>query len=571
MNRILSYIFLSLGLVALTLTIWLFVFLPNILEKRAQGAILNRTGSLLTVSGGHSLQFSPQFGIALYDVSCANSPSSQIPLVTAKKLTFPITFRQILGAQLSSNNLELEQPILNFGVDDRGHSKIGFPDSVSDAKTDANAPLPAPLHITVKNGSISYQNDVTSKTFSLTAMDGLIDVDAQDEITFKAAGLLAQQRVHFSGDLKSLPRAFSEGSPFDFNLEGAGASFGFSGRLVAAKGIDLAGQGTVETAEASRLFTWLGADLHGFEKKQTLSIAAAVESKSSVFLFKKADIRFAQMQAKGDVSFSNDGVRPSLTLDLKVEDLNTNFYAPISENTAPLGGWSDKPFDLTDIKAVDAQFRLVANKLQYGRFSVGPAEIGGQLKDSILNAKIKNADIGNFDLNFDAHQSPPKLDLNFALALPKAEAFMPSFSHMNWLEGPFSLNGALNTAGASQSDMIGALKGHVEAQSEAATLKGIEIAKLGAHVLAEPVEGWEGETSKPTAFKTKFTIDEGVASVESASLTAPGAKITVTGEVDILRQALNLAADINLNRVDGTPSKIKIDGAWAKPHFVLVK
>ena len=564
MNRILSYVFFSFILVVLTVAIWLFVFLPNILEQRAQGAILNRTGNLLSVSGGHALQFSPHFGITLYDVSWGN-------VVTAKKLTFPITFMQILGAQASSNNFELERPIFNFGVDAQGRSKTGFPQSGSDAKTNANEQLPAPLHVTLKDGSINYQNDATAKNFSLMMMDGLIDVDTQDEITFKASGLLAQQRVHFSGDLKSLTRAFGEGSPFDFNLEGAGASFGFTGRLVAAKGIDLAGIGTVETADAARLFKWLGADLNGIQTKQPLSITAGIESESSIFLLKKADIRLAQMQAQGDVSFSNAGVRPNITLDLTVDDLDTNLYAPIPENAAPNGSWNDKPFDFTDLRAFDAQFRLTANKLQYGKFLIGPAEIQGQLKDSTFNAKIKNADIGNFDVNLDAHQSPATLDLNFALALPKAESFMKSLMQMNWLSGPITVNGSLNATGASPSAMIGSLKGNFEAQSEAATLNGVDMAKLGAHVLAEPGDGWEGEMTSPTAFKTKFAVDDGVATVETASFTAPGVKIAVTGEVDVLRQALNLVANTNLNRVDGTPAKVKIDGPWAKPHFVLVK
>ena len=564
MHKILSYIFFSLVLAVLTAAIWLFVFLPMILEKRAQGAILNRTGSLLSVSGGHSLQFSPHFGIALYDVSWGG-------VVSAKKLTFPITFMQILGVQASSTNFELEQPIFNVGVDGQGRSKFAVPQPGSVAKTNANEPLPLPLHVTVKDASFNYQNDATAKTFNLTAMDGLIDVDADDEITFKAAGQLAQQRVHFSGNLKSLPRAFGEGSPFDFNLEGAGAAFGFSGRLVAAKGIDLAGQGTVETMDALRLFSWLGADLSDMQTKQSLSITAGVESESSIFLLKKADIRFAQMHAQGDVSFSNAGVRPNITLDLKIDELNTNLSAPVAENVAPNGSWNDKLFDFTDAKAFDAQFRLTANRFQYGKFSIGPAEIEGQLKDSILSAKIANVDIGHFDLNLDAAQSPPILDLNFALTLPNAETFMSSLLHMTWLAGPLNMNGTLNAIGASPSDMIGSLKGNAEIQSEAATLNGVDVVKLGAHVLGEPVDGWQGEATSPTFFKTKLVVADGVASVESGILTAPGVKIDVTGEVDVLRQALNLIAKMNFGRTDGTPAKIKIDGAWSKPHFVLVK
>jgi uncharacterized protein involved in outer membrane biogenesis len=564
MNRILIYILFSFGLAVLTVTIWLLVFLPMILEKRAQGAILNRTGSLLTVSGGHSLQFSPHLGISLYDVSWGNA-------VTAKKLTFPISFMQILGAQSSSNQFELEQPIFNVAVDNQERSKLGVPQSGADAKTNANDPLPAPLHVTVKDGSIKYQNDATAKAFSLTMMDGLIDVDAEDEITFKAAGLLAQERVHFSGGLKSLPRALGEGSPFDFNLEGAGASFGFTGRLVTAKGIDLAGIGTVETADAERLYKWLGADLKGIQTKLPLSITAGVESESSIFLLKKAEIRFAQMKAQGDVSFSNAGIRPNLTLDLNIDDLNTNFYAPIAENTAPNGSWNDKPFDLTSIKAFDAQFRLNANTFQYGQFTVGAAEIEGQLKDSVLNAKIKNVDIGNFDVNLDAHQSPLVLDLNFALALPEARSFMSSFFRMNWLAGALIVNGTLSAAGTSPSDMIGVLKGNLEVSSETATLNGVDLAQLGAHVLAEPVDGWEGALTAPTVIKTKFKVDDGVANVDSGSLSATGIKIELTGEVDVLRQALNLVGMMKLGGGDANASKVKIDGAWAKPHLTVVK
>ena len=66
-------------------------------------------------------------------------------------------------------------------------------------------------------------------------------------------------------------------------------------------------------------------------------------------------------------------------------------------------------------------------------------------------------------------------------------------------------------------------------------------------------------------------VEDGIANLGKSELTAPGIKLNAVGEFDVLRQALNLDVDAVLNRGDGKPAKIRVDGSWAKPNFALVK
>lgn len=569
MNRILRFALLGVVVLMPALATWISVFLPARVMKQTQYDFLGRTGRTLNVAGGTSLEVSPSFGVALHDISVAGASALADPVVNAKALFIPISLAQAFGFRAPTGDVLVDVPVFTMSVNSEGRSNI-YLGGMADAKTDVNAPLPGPTLVNFQNGTFIYKDEVKAKIFTFSEADGLIAVDAQQEMTLKSAAALGGQRVHFQGVLHSLPRAFADGSPLDFNLDGVGSAFGFSGRVVAAKNIDLAGQATVDTDDAARLFKWLGVEVHGLSGKYPLVISSAVETQGSVFLLKKADVQFAGMKGQGDVSFSPSGPRPSLTLALSLDELNTDLYALPVKGLAPIGSWNDRPFDLSDFKTLDMQFRIATSQARFGEFIFGPAEIDGELKDGVLTTTINSETSGKADVIFDAAQTPPNLKLNLDLKNVEAKTFMPRFAGMNWLQGPMRLSASLAAEGASQAEMIGNLKGSVDAQIDHARIQGVELGGLAAHVQSEAVSGWEGATTDPVVGNVKLSLVDGVATLQENVITAPGVKTSQSGEIDILRQALNLEATLALNRGDGKPMKIKITGPWAKPSFALV-
>ena len=571
MNRTLSLSFLGLALVVVALAIWFAVFLPSLILRQAQTEVLNRTGRILAVSGGASLQVTPQLSIALHDISLAGASTMAEPVIKAKALVIPISIAQALGMQNIASRFSLDSPVFAMRLNGDGHSNVIIEDAAANAKVDANAPLPMPFEITFTNGAFKFVDDVNSKSFMLSELEGQADIDNQDEIALKAAATLAGQRVHFTSALKSLPRAFGEGSPLDFNLEGVGAAFGFSGRVVAARGFDLAGQASVDTDDSARLLKWLGIDLHGLHDKLPLTISSVVESQGPLFLLKKTDVQFAHMKAAGDISFSGAGVRPSVTLALGVDDLNLNMYGTTIKSDAPRSTWREQVFDLNDFNTADIQFRLAANALHFGEFSMASAQVEGSLKDGLMTAHISNDAVGNAALNVDAKQVPPKLNVELALSKIEAKTLFKTFAGMDWLSGPIDLNAKLSATGKSQAAMISSLNGTVEVKTDHVKFEGVELAGLVAQVFSEPVSGWKGVVTEPVAMNADLKVEDGIASLSKSELTAPGIKLNSVGELDVLRQALNLDVDAVLNRGDGKPAKISVNGPWVKPDFALVK
>ncbi len=558
MKRIYTFVFAGLIILTLAVTSWLLGIVPGLAAKTIQNETVRRTGRTLMIKGGASLQFSPQLGIALHDVSVSGASTNSEPVVMATTLLVPASFFQLLSLQVSNQEIELEEPIFTVQFDATGQSNIIGGEAADDTQVAV-----LPLRIRFQNGVFKYIDEPNAKVFTVADVEGLADLDAQNEVHINAAMTVAGERTHIAANLKSLSRAFHDGSPFDFNLDAVGASISYGGRIVARQGLDLAGQLRVDTNNATRLFKWLGLDFHGIGSNVLFSLTAAVESNRSFINLKQSDIVLSGMKAKGDISLANNAVKSNVTLDLKFENLNTDLFLNSKQNVS----WSERPFDTHNFNALDLSYNLAATKMRVGGFETGDAQVVGNLKDGILTSTISSPTLGQSTINFNSHETPPKLGLEMALTLSDAKSFMQQFAEMNWFSGAMVLNGKLETVGNSQSEMIGALDGEIEIKSREAAFKGVSLSALAGKALVQPIAGWGGGDTEPVVFNSKFIWADGIATLQDNSLSAPGVKITASGEIDLLRQALNIDARVKLNQGDGKPAQVAVEGPWGKPHI----
>lgn len=558
MKRIYTFVFAGLIILTLAVTSWLLGIVPGLAAKTIQNETVRRTGRTLMIKGGASVQFSPQLGIALHDVSVSGASTNSEPVVMAKTLLVPASFFQLLSLQVSNQEIELEEPIFTVQFDATGQSNIMGGEAADDTQVAV-----LPLRIRFQNGVFKYIDEPNAKVFTVADVEGLADLDAQNKAHINAAMTVAGERAHIAANLNSLSRAFHDGSPFDFNLDAVGASISYGGRIVARQGLDLAGQLRVDTNNATRLFKWLGLDFHGMGSNVLFSLTAALESNRSFINLKQSDIVLSGMKAKGDISLANNAVKSNVTLDLKFENLNTDLFLNSKQNVS----WSERPFDTHNFNALDLSYNLAATKMRVGGFETGDAQVVGNLKDGILTSTISSPTLGQSTINFNNHETPPKLGLEMALTLSDAKSFMQQFADMNWFSGAMVLNGKLETVGNSQSEMIGALDGEIEIKSREAAFKGVSLSALAGKALVQPLAGWGGGDTEPVVFNSKFIWADGIATLQDNSLSAPGVKITASGEIDLLRQALNIDARVKLNQGDGKPAQVAVEGPWGKPHI----
>jgi uncharacterized protein involved in outer membrane biogenesis len=557
MKRIYKIGFGSLVVLVLVVSSWLFVIVPGLVAKTVQEDMIRKTGRALIVKGGTTMQFSPLMGVALHDVSVAGVSTNSEPVVSAKTLHMPASFLQLLTLQIPRQEITLEEPIFTMQIDAAGQSNIMNPQAIEDLQT-----AYTPLRVRFENGVFKYIDEPHAKNSTVTDVEGLIDFDAQKQAHINAAMTVAGERTHIAVNLKSLARAFQDGSPFDFNLDAVGASISYGGRIVATQGIDLAGQLRVDTDNAARLFKWVGVDFHGLNNNVPLALTGALESDGTHVLFKQSEISISGMKAKGDISVVTN-LKPSVTMDLKFDNLNTDLFVDSKQNL----NWDERPIDIHNFNVLDLSYNLAAAKMRIGEFEMADADISGSLNDGVLTSNVTSPNLGEAKIDFNTHEAPAKLKLELALTFADAKTFMQQFASMKWFSGALVVNGKIETVGNSQSAMIGALDGQLELKSGEAVLNGVALSALVGKAVVQPIAGWEDGETDPVAFNSKFTLADGIASLQDNTLTASGIKIITSGDVDLLRQALNLKARVNLGRADGKPAQIIVEGPWAKPRI----
>jgi AsmA protein len=508
---------------------WL-AFMPAQIAVHLKQAIELRTGRSLVVASGSSLVMSPQFGVALNDVTLAGSSALAEPVLRARKLIVPISFAQLIVGQASADSLIFDGADLRVVLNAKGHANVLIEQTPEAGKTDADAKSLDPLQIKINDGTFHFSDLRNGNDFELHQLSAVIDYG--DVLTTTGSADVKDQHINFTASLNSLTRAFAEGSPLDLTVDGVGSVFSFSGRIATHDNLNLAGQATLESTETQRLFAWLGAKLKGFEALKKLSLEGALDSQGPVFLVKQAKLKLEKINAEGEISFSNASERPNLTASFDFNDLDLGTFL-LAERTSAKS-WDEKAIDIANLNALDLQFHLVTKSLIYNSLKTGTATIDGTLKDRMLSAAIKSDAVAGgqarFDLNFDARQLPPEFKLGASVSTVEAKSFLSALFGQDWLSGPLTLTGNLSARGVSQADMVSTLSGDIDAKLENGNIKQLNF-----------------ENAKD--LQARFSLAEGVVTMGENNFSG-------SGEIDILRRALTIAV-----------GKQSITGTWDAPKI----
>jgi AsmA protein len=570
MNHRLRYGLIGAGSLVLMFAAWLFVFLPASFLRQSAFDFKAHTGQTLIIKGGGALRFSPRLGILLKDVEVPGASAIGANVMKAKSVFIPVSATQFVGLGGALENAVLDQAEFSYVLDEEGRANLRFADGPVELKVDASAPAPKPLHFDLRNSRFEIVNQQTGARIYLAQVDGLVAVDADQSVALKASATVKDQRVHIDANLKSFSRTLDEGSPLDLTLETSGTNFEFTGRVVAGQKIGLAGLGAIESVDAKKALAWLGVNLHSLNNGIALALTANVDSEDAAFTFKKVSLQLGQMKGQGEMRYSQAGERPFLAFDLGIDQLDLGIWAQ-ADATSQQSGWREQPYDLHDFNSVDVAFRISANKVVSSPLVLGPAQISGSVKSGAFDAKLESTQNGTASIKYDTNVDPVSLKLDMAFKNLVTQQMLPRFAGMNWASGLGDVTANVSALGASPAALISSLTGKGEIRVREAKVMGADLAGLSTQALSGPSQGWVGQETAPVAAVIPFVLADGIASVEGTSITAPGVKIQPAGEVDLLRQALNLLNTVTLNRGDGKVLKIKATGAWGNPLFEIAK
>ena len=237
---------LGIAVLVVVLTGWL-VFAPGwavtALEDRSRGEL----GLAIDVTGGASLNFSPQLSIRFDGVRIA-AANGDGALATAAALSIPVGWMDILGHRLPMAAMTLHAPELGFTINDRGETS--WPQTV---------PAPAgPLRLVLEQAAVRFYDTRNSQGFSFAGANLLAIFSPDGALAVNGTAELNDRLAQVEGQVKSIARISQDGSPFDLVLSSPDLKVDASGRLATGKVLGLAGTVHLAGSDIAGAARWVG-------------------------------------------------------------------------------------------------------------------------------------------------------------------------------------------------------------------------------------------------------------------------------------------------------------------------
>ena len=205
------------------------------------------------------------------------------------------------------------------------------------------------------------------------------------------------------------------------------------------------------------------------------------------------------------------------------------------------------------------------------------------MRDGNLDLKLGKAAYvgGTLDLRLaiDSKAEPPALQFDVSgdgLAADRSLLASLGFADM---AGTLSPSLSVSASGRTLAELVSTLKGQAALRIVSGTIKGVDLPRVFGKVANAILDGWDGDERAGTAFaafSATFQIADGIAETGNLTLTSPSLSFTGKGEVDLLRQALDLKIDPQLAVAQSTgtapqfatfPVAIQVKGPWTRPRI----
>lgn len=574
---------LSLGLFAAA--IWAFIQ-PGFAIAEMQDYAARKTGRMLLVNGGARLELFPELSIRLDDVFLSNPKDMDGNFARAASARLPLQFSDLVRRKLKIRKIALTNPVFNFLIDREGRDSWGQdaknvqggeekPDKAGDSKE--------PLTLLVENGSANFLDERNGQAFSLEDASASVTIGADGELDVQGTAALNNQFADIEAHVKSLRRVGRDGSPFDLTITAPALAVNFTGRLATGQGLNLAGAIDATSPDLRQLAKWLGSEIKGRAGLKNFSLAGALDSKGVVFTLGKANTALDGMVASGDLLLDLSKKIPRVSATLSTDRLTLDPYLTETKTSAAsLGsgsnGWNTSTLDFGGLKGVDGNLSLSAFQVSWNGAEFGPVEMSSALKDGRLETSMQNASLyggkAAAKIILDGAQEIPALILNLDASGIKGEKFFEEFAGVDWLAGNTGLKVSLSATGANQREMLSTLKGNFNIAVSDGEITGLNIVDMISKVSSAVSDGWGEGPENLSAFDSaaaSFLIEDGLARTEDVKVESPAFQISGSGEVDMLRRALDFKFDPELvagnNETARLPVQVAVRGPWNAPRI----
>jgi uncharacterized protein involved in outer membrane biogenesis len=555
----------AIAMLVVGLVGWL-ILSPGWAVGLAQEQVRLQLGRTLEVKGGAHLELSP-LSIRLDEVSMDAGEGPEGAFLIAQSIRVPITLGQFLTRSADLTRLRVEGAEVAFLIDDRGQASWSFPD----IKT------PGALRIEIARSSLRYFDARNGQALVLTGVNGAASTDAEGGLTLNGTAEISGRLARIEASLKSLARVHADGSPFDLAVETPEGSVSFNGRLSTAKVLSLAGSASAASPDLRSAARWMGLTIEDGASFKQVSIEGVLDSAGRAIAFRNANAAVDQASFTGEIVFDFRNEVPKLQAALAAPSFMLDSFLPQSGSKP--GEWGTANLGFQSLRAFDAEVTIETDALTYGALNAVPARLGASLAGGKLTSTVAVLPDPNSSIVLntviDSSQLPPSVAFDLKAEGIESGQLFPGLLGVDWLSGKGTVTANLAGAGQTQQEIIGTLKGKANVSLANASFKGLDLKAMLAAVGERIVEGWQGETEASTVFSTlaaDFTVADGIAALGNFTLSQPELNVTMTGEADLLRRALDLRAEPKFSGAEGTatpmfPVGILIRGPWGAPRI----
>ncbi len=554
-----QHVWAGIAAASLAVVIGLSLILsPGWAVALVQEQVSRGLGRELKVGGGAHLEFSPALAIRLERVSVAGASAMDDAFITAPTFRIPITLSGLFGHSLDLSQITLRDAEIGLVIDEMG--RTSWPGTPSRQ--------PAAVNLRLINAVVRFFDGRSGQAFAFNAANMGVSISQAGELTFEGTAAINRQHAKLQGYVRNIARV-SGGSPAELTVEAPALSANFNGRLATADGLNLAGTVALSGSDLRQALRWAGGAPGGTLGLKAFTLAGGLDASARAFGIQGADLTLDGLPAKGDITLDFRGETPKLQAVIATDKIDLDRYIPAGGSERD---WGTSQLGFSALRGFDGAVTLEAKNLTYSGAAWGPSKIAANLVAGRLEARIV---AGSSEASILLDGSGPVDEFALVVAGRKVNAtsaFGP-LSGITWLDGTADFNATFSAIGKTQQEMMSTLKGEVQIALADGWLRGLDVGRGLAAVAREMQHGWPGAGKGETPFSSlaaSFTVRDGIAAIKTLTLESPTLTMSGTGEIDLLRRALDLRVDprlVTAAETTGLPVAILVKGPWTSPRI----
>ncbi len=569
MRHPLKFIVIGLPLLAFIVLAASAILLPQVVASRLAERADARHGMKLTVDGGSGFSISNGLVVVLNDVTLSQGSAQGVPMARIGRIEVTSPLSQVFSPT-GLRAVRLVDPVFTFVAGDNGTSPTDGNAAVTKISSKSFA-------IEIENGTVKAVDPAHDLVIAATDISGMIARGEDGALEAKLRGLFNGAASELTLTVDDVLRLREKGSPADLALASAHGQIVMSGRLGLAGQVSFDGHTSAETKDARGFLAWLGMPLRGLAENTLLGVDAGLSISQSRASLTNLAFALGDMQAKGLVEVQAGTPRPRVKADLAFNLLTLNVYGTAQPGNPVVAApdlrkdWREIPLPFDDLKAIDGEISITTDRFVAGAVDTGAAVLKATLDNGKLAARLDAAALfgGKGSLEFALNRgTTTAMNLSLDVTGVEAREFLGKGFGLTFLSGPVDLKADLTAKGESPAQLASTLAGTANVALQESRIDGLDLAALAGVISAADAQGWGLSPGSATALAratASANFTDGIATLKDTKLEAKNLTADVSGEIDLLRRAVDLkvspGAGLRL------PVAAKVKGPWDNPKL----